>query len=339
MPPVVSSLSAASRMLRDFVKAGVRTTDGTPITVMVGSPARAAPRPNDTDHRLNLFFYQVEAAAVGPWAAPDEVHRVRLYCLMTAFGADEEPLEAGENDLRILGEVVRLFHETPLLEPLDVDGETVRLQVVPQSFGLDQINHLWSTQGEAEYRPSVAYEVSLVPVVPLERRVDDLRAGALGVGVHPGVDGAPGGPAPEVRPPKPILRRVETGRADWAPAILFVVVGEAAESLSFPAEAMPASLDVWVGGAAGAAVELRWQGWFTDTGWRDLGEPTVTTATGPLLDPASAGGAATTVVALPASPEEGPAATQLLLYALRPGTTRRSNPLLVSRDLVEGDGG
>ena len=95
----------------------------------------------------------------GSHELPNQTLWIRVYCIITAFAVDEDRISAGESDLRLIGEVLRLFHETPVLAPIDVGGEVMQAQVVLQPLGLDQIQQLWQTQSEVAYRPSVAYEV------------------------------------------------------------------------------------------------------------------------------------------------------------------------------------
>src|SRR5262245_2154807 len=89
------------------------------VTVRIGHPADAIPKTGDHDHRVNLFFYRVGQNEFGPAADPDEVWRLRLHCLITAFGV-EDTVSPGENELRLLGGVLRTFHEQPLLDPVPV---------------------------------------------------------------------------------------------------------------------------------------------------------------------------------------------------------------------------
>lgn len=337
MPLPDSSVSVASRAVRDFLKGGLRDADGSSVDVLVGSPADAQPRQNDRNHRLNLFMYRLEPSGYGSWPSPDEVWRLRMHCLVTAFAVDEGNVAPGENDLRILGEVVRLFHERPILDPIQVNGETVRLEIVPEAMGVDEINHLWATQGsEVPYRPSVAYEVSLVPVVPSERATGSPVTGALGLGVD--ARPRPGrGPPPGIRFPDAQRRRVDAADPAWAPAICFVVGETAAESLSFvdgSPELAAFTPRVWIAGEPGAEVTLHWEGWDRVRGWRAVGDVATAQASTPGIVPEAAADAATVELELPDEPRPG----QLLLHARRtfvlPGEERdrqvRSNPLLVS---------
>ncbi len=80
----------------------------------------------------------------------------------------------------MLGEVIRIFREQPVLTAIAVGGEQVRLQVVFSPVTDEQINQVWSTQGDATYRPSVIYEMVLAPIIPSQQRIEPPLVGALG---------------------------------------------------------------------------------------------------------------------------------------------------------------
>jgi uncharacterized protein DUF4255 len=176
-----SSLSRVCRSVADFVGAELEASVNS-VRVLIGSPAEAA-KDAETEHRINLFFYRVEPSGFGFGLSPGESWLLRVHCLITAFGAAEGSVSSGENDLRLLGEVIRVFHEKPILPPLDLDGLTVRMQAVFEPLTLDQINHLWATQGDVTYRPSVAYEMSLLPVIPKVLDVAAPQVSAVDVSV------------------------------------------------------------------------------------------------------------------------------------------------------------
>lgn len=134
---------------------------------------------------LNLFFYDVNYDGYPADGSSDNPFYVRLYCLITAVGfkssEPEEPgstndrdVSKGENELRLIGEVMRVLHEKPLLSVGDTDGnEIAQLQVISHAMDLDKLNHIWSTQTDTSYRLSVAYEMALAPV-PHRLPVDTL---------------------------------------------------------------------------------------------------------------------------------------------------------------------
>jgi hypothetical protein len=304
---------------------------------MIGNPADAAPGDTDGDHRLNLFFYRMEPTEFGPSADPDEVWRLRLHCLVTAFGVLEEQISPGENDLRLLGELIRIFHETPILAALDVNGEPVRTQVIFQPLGVEAINHIWLTQGDISYRPSVAYEMSLVPVVPSELAVGEPLSGALGLEMRSEMEARSEDFGGAAAPLAVVASVVNPALEDWAPRISFVVDGECADSLAFlvgSAELAAFSPAAWVAGDPGSAVTLQWEIWDRTAGWRSHPTTTPATASTLAIDPEEAASATTTAVTLPFTDSAG----QAVLYASREyvrgrdGATLevRSNPLLVT---------
>ena len=334
-----SSLSQVCRAIADFVSVGLDASANS-IQVMIGSPASAAPATTDTSHRVNLFFYRVEPAGFFTGDTPGDPWWVRLHCLVTGFGLDEDKVSAGENDLRLLGEVLRLFHEAPVQSALTVDDETFRLQVLFHPLGADELNHIWSTQGDVSYRPSVAYEMALAPVLPSERRPESPLVGRIGSEIRsvPAARTAPFAGA-AAAPPVP-RTMVDTSSPDWAPVISVVLDdGTCAQSLLFAhgsQELEDFAPHVWVAGEPDAPVTLVWQRWTSSGGWENVADTTDTTATDFVLDPDAAADAETVEVALP---EELVAdGGQAVLYAQRSWVrgsdgvtiTVRSNPLLVT---------
>ncbi len=328
----LSSLSRICRSVADFLGAELEANSNS-IRMLVGSPADAA-KDFDTEHRINLFFYLVEPSGFGA-PAPDETWLVRLHCLVTAFGITEGAVGSGENDLRLLGSVLRVFHENPILPTFDLDGDLIRTQVVFNPLTLDQINHIWSTQGDVVYRPSAAYELALAPIPPSERRVPGPMVGAIGVDVFKDLKLHPFGG--NNLTPMVIARTVNTERPDWTPRICAVSGGECSESLSFEVgspELGAFTPQVWIAGLAGSPVTLRWESWDSVNGWVALPDHVDTQATSVGIDPAAAGSAATVAAPMPFKDQAG----QLALYGVRTakrfpdGLTIqvRSNPVLIS---------
>ena len=336
MPLPLSSLSRICRSVADFLGAELEANSNS-IRLLVGSPAEAA-KEFETEHRINLFFYLVEPGGFGAFA-PDETWQVRLHLLVTAFGVAESQVSSGENDLRLLGGVLRVFHENPVLPAYDLDGTPVRAQVVYNPLTLDQINHIWSTQGDVTYRPSAAYELALVPIPPSEMRIPGPMVGSIGVDVFKDLKLHPfGGNKVE---PAVAARAVNTDRPDWTPALCVVEGGECGLSLSFEIgspELAAFTPQAWVAGLPGSPVTLRWESWEADTGWTALPDHVDTQATSPGLDPEAAASATTVAAPMPFKDKPG----QLVLYAVRDAQRFpdglaiqvRSNPVLIS--LYEG---
>lgn len=335
LPP--STLSRVCRSVADFVSEGLDAANLS-IRVTLGTPAEAAPGEGETEHGVNLFFYRIEPWGFQAGGSPGEPGWIRLHCLVTAFGVLEDMVSGGENDLRLLGEVIRLFHENPVLGPIEAHGEAVRLEVILQPLGTDEINHLWSTQGDVAYRTSVAYEMGLAPVIPRERAVGSPLVGSIGFETRRRE-------APRARPfagttfvPVAAPVTVDTEAEGWAPHVCFVHDAACAYSLAFPvgSDALAAfgTPAVAVVGDPAAGVELRWEVWTADAGWSSAGGATAASPTTRVLDPESTADLVTTAVALPFTDRAG----QAVLYAVRTyaraadgaATTVRSNPLLVT---------
>ena len=332
-----SSLSQVCREIANIVSHGLNASANS-IRIMIGSPADAVPGQSDTQHRINLFFYRIEPSGFFPGTLPGEPWWIRLHCLVTGFGIPEDQISSGENDLRLLGEVMRLFHETPVFDAFPVEGETFRMQVIFQPLSPDDINHIWSTQGDVSYRPSVVYEMALAPVVPIEKAFGSPLVGAVGSQIRSDMQARKspfGGSATS----PPVLRtEVDASREDWPPAICLVADGHCLQSLSL-VEGSQALADftpaIWVAGERNAPVVLVWEKWTSTQGWKQQTPTRSVVATAAAIDPDEADEAVTTDFALPfAAGERG----QAVLFAERTyhravddqAINVRSNPILIT---------
>jgi hypothetical protein len=311
-------------------------------TVTVGAPSADSPDPSL--HRLNLFFYRFEPGGFDSDVYPDQPWRIRMHCLITALGIDEGAVSAGENDLRLLGEVMRVFRSMPVLTTATLNGEQVRLQTVFSGMSDDQINQIWSTQGDTAYRPSVAYEMSLAPIMPAVLRPEPARVGSIGSTVYPNMSHRHSGFAGTAMGPPTLFVDVDTSNPLWAPAICWLHAGACAQTLSFDvgsAEFAAFAPQVWIAGEPGADIDLVWQTWDAG-GWTTLDPPVAATAFSTAIDPdhvpAPVPGTFPATPALPVTLPPDETGAQALLHARRtvtpsPGAdpvTVRSNPLLLS---------
>ncbi|HEX7839005.1 MAG TPA: DUF4255 domain-containing protein [Kofleriaceae bacterium] len=329
MPLPETSLSRACRSIADLIQSSFAAANH-PIQVRLGTPASAQPAATDTEHRLNLFFHRFEPSGFGSFELPNETWRIRVYCVITAFAVDEDRISAGENDLRLIGEVLRLFHEDPVLAPVDVGGEQMQAQMILQPLGLDQIFQLWQTQGDVPYRPSLAYQVALVPILPKQPAIGGPLVGAIGTEVRPRLTTEP--PSTTPRPALSEPRRIDTRDPEWAPQIAFVSPAGLVESLSLPlgSPELAVGPSVCIAGDVGTAVTLTWEVWDSVAGWRPGGTDQPATVEFAQLPDDSATGVR---VQLPSTTTAG----QSVLYATRHATRSdgaaiviRSNPLLVT---------
>jgi hypothetical protein len=338
-----SSVSVACRSVVEFVRESFRAL-GHSVRVLIGTPAEAGASAESSEHRINLFFNRFEPSGVGADVLPGQPWSLRAHCLVTAFATAEDSVSSGENDLRLLGEVVRFFHEKPVMDMVTAAGEAIRVQVIFQALSLDDINRLWSTQKDVAYRPSVAYELALVPVVPRSRTLEGPRVASMAVQV----DSRPRLGALQRReawiPPVPPLR-VEAGLEDWAPLICFVRGEECGQSLAFELgspELVGFRPEVLVAGKVGASVRLRWDIWEREEGWRAVDTGVEVDVEVQEVDPEQLPSTSRASVPLPFMDRAGQAA----LYAVRryrraadgelgPEIEVRSNPVMVT--LYRGD--
>ena len=334
-----SSLSLMSTAVQEFLRDGL-DANANHIQVSVGAPADVskAPAQGDKKHRVNLFFYRFEPAGFGHHERADEPWLIRLHCLITVFGEVEDKVSAGEHELRILGEVMRLFHEHPVTDSVTLDGYRVRLQTVFQPLSAEELNQIWSTQVDTTYRPSVAYEMAAGMIVPEEPYTGAPLAGALGQQVFADMGQRHAAFGGQAAPPPVAPASVDTRVESWAPAVCFVHGGVCVQSVALasasPEAAAFSPASVWVAGDPAATVTLRWEVWDPSGGWRSEGATVDTTPLGPSLDPETPPAGGLAAIDLPFTDHQG----QAVLYAERrytPGAggaqrTVRSNPLLVS---------
>lgn len=311
------------------------------VNVVIDTPTvTAGANDIDTAHYLNLFFFRFEPAGLFPDTLPGETGWLRSFCLITPFAFKEDSVGNGEGDLKLIGEVIRIFHEKPVFR-LKVDGEDYHLQVIFQPLPLDQLNQLWSTQGDTVYHPSVLFEVSLAPVLPAVRAVPAPLTGGFGLEVQP--ERQSGTATVAARAPEVPVMAPAGQHEDWTPAICFVRDGTCAFSFSLALGSpqllggggQPAFLpQVWLAGKPGEAVGLRWETWDAASGWQKVEPADSALVTDLRIDPEAAAAATLIPLTLPFNNHVG----QLLLYAERSYTrasdgvvlSRRSNPLLIS---------
>lgn len=336
MALALAAIAQVCRALAQQLSAGINAPERSAVRVLLGTPAVAAPGEGDNDHRLNLFFFRFETSGFYADRLPGEPWLLRMHCLVTAFCADESPVPAGENDLRVMGEVLRHFHEHPVGE-FNVDGEHYVVQTIFVNLGLEQINQLWSTQGETVYRPSVLYEVSLAPVLPQQRSVAAPLVGSLGLDVRATMAQPVAMSGLVIGSPPVGVLQPSTLAESWTPALCLVVADTCMQSISLQlgsAALGDLALQAWVAGEPGAEVALRWDVWDASAGWQPglAGDPFA--IANRRIDPAALGSAVLTEVELPFTDHAG----QAVLYAEREfvraadgvALSVRSNPVLVT---------
>jgi hypothetical protein len=129
--------------------------------------------------QINLFLYNTSIDAAlrntpprtsKPGESGEPALPLRLQYLVTAYGQ-------GDNDSlghRLLGEVMRVLHDHPLLSRDEIRDATIgplpdsdlhtqieRVRITPLSLNLEEMSKLWMTF-QTQFRISAAYEVSVV---------------------------------------------------------------------------------------------------------------------------------------------------------------------------------
>lgn len=331
------------------------------IAVTIGNLSDVAQRKDESTHRLNLFFYRFEPSGFFPYIGQGDTWLLRMSCLVTAFGHKEKDISEGENELRLLGEAIRIFHEFPVLhvdviqvrridknagyeeENLEKIPHIFTIQSVFQPLSPDELNHIWSTQGDATFRASVAYEISLTPVFPDDKVVEAARVAEFGTEIRSDMSARTADFSGEKWFPAVGKSTVNTDVEDWAPVICFVHDGACAQSIILEEngqELTDFEPNIWIAGSPGSEVTLVWEKWTKSEGWERLTETeTSATADSEILDPEAAASAITKSIDFPTitlGAEETSA--QAMIYAERKynraydGTelTVKSNPLLVT---------
>jgi hypothetical protein len=189
MPLPRSSLANICNVIREHVSTlGLSPTPADwDVTVTIGAPAANQSASNGSN-TLNLFFYRFEPFSFAADSQPGDVQWVKMFCIITAFGVDEDTdndttvdFSAGFNELSMLSQVMRLFQEQPvLLIEGDKPEEFWHTQFIARPLADDQINQIWSTQGETVYRPSIVYEIAMAPIQPDIPKPQVARVASIG---------------------------------------------------------------------------------------------------------------------------------------------------------------
>lgn len=190
------TIATVTAVLRNLLENGLVTRD---VTTAIGGDVIVSAVPPDRittgaeeKPQLNLFLYQVSASTglrTLPGRKPDEGKgpplALELHYLVTAYGAQDY-----QTDI-LLGYVLQIFHETPLLSTdtirtaiktlsksgsgrviapglaalasSDLSERVDQVRILPQFLDTEASARLWSA-AQAKYRPSAAYKVSVVPI-------------------------------------------------------------------------------------------------------------------------------------------------------------------------------
>ena len=181
------AIAAVTAALKDLIGNGLLSLDLSSIgsvTVSALPPDRIATGQTEPN-QLNLFLYQVTPnigwrnqalpARDGSGARIGNAPlALDLHYMLSAYGAQDLSAEA------LLGLAMQFLHETPMLSraqlrtvlgppsppfgnlsALSLADQIEWLKITPQFLGAEELSKLWTAM-QARYRPSMAYQVSVV---------------------------------------------------------------------------------------------------------------------------------------------------------------------------------
>jgi hypothetical protein len=108
----------------------------------------------------NPFFFNAPLLRLDPNTVQEPGIGLKLHYLVTPCGVDQIEIQ------KCLGEVVRTFHETPVIPPSEfdpsIDNAVEDLRVLLHPITLDEMVNLWRAFEKRSYRLSLVYEVSAI---------------------------------------------------------------------------------------------------------------------------------------------------------------------------------
>lgn len=195
------AIATVTATLFNILEAG---KEGAGTSITTKPPDKARPADSNGD-QLNVFLYHTQInetwrnldlpRQVKPGESGHPPLPLRLYYLITAFGSGDDEVAAH----RVLGRAMSNLHDHPVLGREEFEGanaqlaasdlheQVERVRITPEPLSLDDMYKLWSSF-QTEYRPSAAYQVSVVlieserpartPLPVLTRGEDDAGVGA-----------------------------------------------------------------------------------------------------------------------------------------------------------------
>ena len=208
------AIATVTATLKNLLGAVREVVPGAIVTTL--APDRAL---EGTGNRLNLFLYQ--AAVNAAWRNMDLPPRVKpgeaghpplalnLTYLLTAYSEDDNDREFTNH--RLLGQAMSILHDYPVLDreairnalrDNDLYEQVEQVRLTFQPLSVDEMSKLWTTF-QAQYRPSVAYQASVVLIdstLPVRAPLPVLQRGGEVRGVIS---------QPDLIPPLPTLTQLE----------------------------------------------------------------------------------------------------------------------------------
>jgi hypothetical protein len=168
------AITAVTATLRQIIELGIEPEgSGIPVTTRPLDKANT----DHTNHKaLNLFLYQTAIDAA--WSNMDMPRQVNpgetgypalaltLYYLLSAYGENDD----NNHDHRLLGRAMSALYDNPVLSPdqikaafsgSDLQNQVEHVRITYQPLSTEELSKLW-TAFATQYRPSVAYQVSVV---------------------------------------------------------------------------------------------------------------------------------------------------------------------------------
>lgn len=179
----IAGVSSSLRtLLRDRMEQQVDVTIAPPDVTVTGATGR----------RLNLYLYQVtENGYLKNQEIPGQGHpgtyghpplSLDLHYLLTAHGTSETAADSDVEAQQILGDAMRVVHDfaivwdelqitspsvgtvgDPILDP-SLRNEFEKVKITSQPLSLEDLSKIWTALPQANFRRSVAYQVSVVQI-------------------------------------------------------------------------------------------------------------------------------------------------------------------------------
>lgn len=284
MPSQPSSLSIAIQEFANYLASQL----GDIATVMVDTPQKANDQAKGSlTDILNIFIYRIAPSGVHADLTQNEPTFVRANILLTPFPRATGDQGETDLDLRVLGHALSILQSAPVIpitlpatpgsaaaNALHPQTTFYQLQAVLQAPAMEEMNHIWTTQGgELGYRLSAAYELALIPIEPLAYVAPPTEVRAAIVGVSPDVVSD--------ATSTPITITDPNAATTWVPTVMLAQSDTLSNSGTITDGA--ATVDVAISGLAGATADLIVD-WTRADASRDTQAAQSTHIAGPSLD-------------------------------------------------------
>ncbi len=185
-----TAIGMVGASLRNFLDDEMLITPNVRVTLLAPDESGGGNR------RINLFLYKVEQNAFlknMDWQVsrnnPNQLTApplsLNLFYIMTAY-AQSDPLTGHTNAHEILGDAMRVFHETPIVPDAflvaGLSDAREQLKISQSHMDLDELSKVWTTFN-VPFRLSVPYELSVVHLdqAPASERAMPTRISDIGV--------------------------------------------------------------------------------------------------------------------------------------------------------------